>query len=227
MTRVAVLAALLAAAPAAAEVLFEERTAAYEARAEIDDALTALPDLAQSLRAQAMAALAEFKTWSAQGPTDFGRPYTFLSADRAAFVAPGYVSVLSSVDMFTGGAHGLYGVTAATYRAPGGEALPLTALIAPEGLAAIGAALREAVAAQVHDGEIPEFWAEAVADATAPRRLDAFLIAADPDGRAAGVTFHFSPYEVGPWSEGAPEMTIPADALGEWLTPEGAALFGR
>jgi hypothetical protein len=225
--RGALLAALLAAAPAAAEVLFEERTPAYEARAEIDDALAALPDLAESLRAQARASLAEFKTWSAEGPMDFGRPYTFSSAVRAAFAAPGYLSVLSTFDMFTGGAHGLYGITAATYRAPGGEALPLTALIAPNGVAAIGDALRDAIAADVHDGEIPEFWTEAVTDATAPRRLDAFVIAADREGRAAGVTFHFSPYEVGPWSEGAPEMTIPADALAAWLTPEGAALFGR
>ena len=225
MMRAAALAAMMAAASASAEVLFDERTPAYEAHAEIDDALAVLPDLAASLRAQALASLAEFKQWSAEGPMDFGRPYSFASADRAVFVAPGYVSVLSSVDMYTGGAHGLYGVSANTYRAPGGEPLRLGALVTAEGVAAIAAALRAAVAQQVHGGEIPDFWAEAVADATTPARLDAFVIAAGPDGRAAGVTFHFSPYEVGPWSEGAPEMTLPAEGLRPWLTAEGAALF--
>jgi hypothetical protein len=45
-------------------------------------------------------------------------------------------------------------------------------------------------------------------------------------GKSSGVTFHFSPYEVGAYAEGDYVAFIPASALMPLLTPEAQRLFG-
>jgi hypothetical protein len=45
-------------------------------------------------------------------------------------------------------------------------------------------------------------------------------------GKSSGVTFHFSPYEVGAYVEGDYVAFVPASALMPLLTPEAQTLFG-
>ncbi len=45
-------------------------------------------------------------------------------------------------------------------------------------------------------------------------------------GKSAGLTFHYSPYGVGPYVEGPYTVFVPWVAFRQYLSPEGAAIFG-
>src|SRR6185295_3538982 len=45
-------------------------------------------------------------------------------------------------------------------------------------------------------------------------------------GKSAGLTFHFSPYMVGPYSDGPLTVFVPWTDFKDRLSPDGAALFG-
>jgi hypothetical protein len=45
-------------------------------------------------------------------------------------------------------------------------------------------------------------------------------------GKSSGLTFHYSPYAVGPYVEGSYTAFVPWTAFRQFLSPEGAALFG-
>jgi len=45
-------------------------------------------------------------------------------------------------------------------------------------------------------------------------------------GRSAGLTFHYSPYAVGPYVEGPYTVFVPWTKFRQFLSDEGAALFG-
>ena len=44
--------------------------------------------------------------------------------------------------------------------------------------------------------------------------------------KSSGLTFHFSPYMVGPYAEGPLSAFVPWSAFKDHLSAEGAALFG-
>jgi hypothetical protein len=46
------------------------------------------------------------------------------------------------------------------------------------------------------------------------------------DGKSSGLTFHYSPYAVGPYVEGSYTVFVPWTAFSQYLSPAGAALFG-
>jgi hypothetical protein len=43
---------------------------------------------------------------------------------------------------------------------------------------------------------------------------------------ASGLTFHYSPYDVGPYVEGTYTVFVPWTAFRQYLSPQGATLFG-
>ena len=45
-------------------------------------------------------------------------------------------------------------------------------------------------------------------------------------GKSSGLTFHYPPYEVGPYAEGQYVAFVPWEALKSYLTPEGQRIFG-
>ena len=45
-------------------------------------------------------------------------------------------------------------------------------------------------------------------------------------GKSSGLTFHYPPYAVGPYTEGEYVAFVPWDKLKPYLTAEGAAIFG-
>ena len=45
-------------------------------------------------------------------------------------------------------------------------------------------------------------------------------------GKSAGLTFHYSPYGVGPYAEGPYTVFVSWTAFRQYLSPEGAAIFG-
>ena len=46
------------------------------------------------------------------------------------------------------------------------------------------------------------------------------------NGKSAGLTFHYSPYGVGPYVEGPYTVFVPWTAFRQYLSPEGLAVFG-
>ncbi len=224
------LALAMMALPAAADPLRIAETAPlYQAEILFSAEAAALPALDARLRADAATALDEFKAWAANND-DPARPYDFVLEDAAAFVSERYVSLVRSVHFYTGGAHGNTGVQAMTWDAEAQDFVGIEAFVtAPEGLEALSQALRAAVAEQVYGGEVPPFWREAVDGATAPtpEALRNFTLVAGVEGRAAGLDFHYAPYEVASYADGLPVIRIAPEVFSAHLTPEGAALFGR
>lgn len=220
--------ALGGAAAAAAPLHLAESGAAWSATLDFAEAAARFPPLDEALRAEAARALDAFKADAARN-ADANRPYTFALTDSAAFVSDRYVSVLRALESWTGGAHGSLSVEALTWDDSAGAAVTLDALVTPEGMEAISAAVRAGVAREVHGGAVPDFWREPVLKATVanPMRLKNFTVAADAEGRPVGLDFHFNPYEVGPWSAGAPVIRAALDSFAEHLTAQGAALFAR
>jgi len=225
--------ALMAAAATAGPMTLRSDGPGYAATVAFAAAPAAHPALDAILRAEAQAALAEFKEWGGAND-DPARPYSFALTDTTPFVSARYVSVLRTVDFYTGGAHGNRGVQARTWDAEAGESqagafVGIDAFVTPPGLEALSQALRAAIAAQVHGGEIGAFWRDAVADATAPtpEALGNFTPEPGPDGRATGLAFHYAPYAVASYADGAPVIVIDRAAFAAHLTPQGAALFGR
>jgi hypothetical protein len=45
-------------------------------------------------------------------------------------------------------------------------------------------------------------------------------------GKSSGLTFHYSPYGVGPYVEGPYTVFVPWTKFQQYLSPQGAALFG-
>jgi hypothetical protein len=45
-------------------------------------------------------------------------------------------------------------------------------------------------------------------------------------GKSSGLTFHYSPYVVGPYVEGLYTVFVPWAAFSQYLSPQGAAIFG-
>jgi hypothetical protein len=217
------LAAILLALPAMAGTVVEEASPQYEARLEFAPELADWPAVDERLRADAMAILDDFKGWAATN--DSPHAYTLNVADAVAYRDDRYVSLMRVVDFYTGGAHGNVGLTSVLWDGVRGQMIGLDALVLPEGIKAIGIQLRADIAEQVHGGEVPEFWAEAVDDATLPEALTTFTLEPDQDGAVRAIDFHFAPYHVAPWSEGAPTIRIPVALVADWLTPEGAALL--
>lgn len=220
--------ALMAAGAAAEPMTLHSDGLGYVARATFAAAPAAHPALDAALRAEAEAALAEFKEWGAAND-DPARPYTFALNDETPFVSDRYVSVLRTVDFYTGGAHGNRGVQARTWDVQAGAFIDIDAFVTPQGLQALSQALRAAITAQVYGGEIPDFWREAVEAATAPdaEALSNFTLTPDGRGGASGLTFHYAPYAVASYADGAPVITIDRATFADQLTAQGALLFGR
>jgi len=66
-------------------------------------------------------------------------------------------------------------------------------------------------------------------DGIKPRILEIGAVTLAPstqDGKSSGLTFHYSPYAVGPYVEGTYTVFVPWSAFRQFLSPQGAALFG-
>ena len=68
-----------------------------------------------------------------------------------------------------------------------------------------------------------------IKDGIKPKLLELGPVTLAPStevGKSAGLTFHYSPYAVGPYVEGPYTVFVPWTDFRQYLSPEGAAIFG-
>ncbi len=68
-----------------------------------------------------------------------------------------------------------------------------------------------------------------IKDGIKPKLLELGPVTLAPStesGESAGLTFHYSPYGVGPYAEGPYTVFVPWTDFRRYLSPEGAAIFG-
>jgi hypothetical protein len=163
-----------------------------------------------------------------------------------------YVSVVRNEDWFDGGAHGNQHVDTILWDNAAHKRTNIRALFTESAdngqtMTALAQAAKLAVAAAKLANDIngygddnrpdakdmtPEQEIEHdtfIGDGIKPVLLKIGPVTLAPStesGKSSGLTFHYSPYGVGPYVEGAYTVFVPWTKFQQYLSPQGAALFG-
>lgn len=132
-----------------------------------------------------------------------------------------YVTFISSQDDFQGGAHGMYAYNAATFRKSDGKKFGWDMLANknnPQFRQLFTTAVKQYMKKDLgmSDADIREFM-------DGKRNVD--LPTTAPYFAKTGVTFVYQFYELGSYSMGMPEVTIPYAQIKAYLTPAAKALI--
>jgi uncharacterized protein DUF3298 len=213
-----------------------------EIKVTIDDGFKAYPGLYENLAAEGKAQAAR---WRSEADTvlrtnadpftfkdgrkyDYSRSYTLRSAIGR------YVSVVRADGTFTGGAHPNYTIDTILWDTSAKKRIsirPFFKETADKGpaMTAMAKLVRDAVVAEKKrrnlDTTDPNEWLKDITPSLL--KLGPVTLApSDEAGKSAGLSFHFSPYAVGPYAEGSLTTFVPWTEFKEFLSPEGIALFG-
>jgi hypothetical protein len=228
----AALAAL--ALPAFAQERIVDKTDLLDAEVTLSAAAESQPALIEFLRNDAMGSLADMKGLAAEDKADMGanfRTYSLRITDDDRFDAGGYISLVRSYATYTGGAHGNEHLDPLTWSNSARDFVRLDAFLvadikALKALEAISAELRKTLRAK--HGKDFETWKDDVLAATVPdvTVLQNFTLEPSTNpGKVGGIAFHFSPYEVGPYSMSPVRVIIPQLVFANALRPEFKSLF--
>lgn len=226
---------------------FEEVTEDYEIRTVVDPEIVDFdPSLAklffdvaqESLDALKEQAVNDRKSADEDAAADgreswfhqYSLEYRFEATARAGDV----ISVQQNVYSFTGGAHPNYSLKGMVYQQGRTDPVPLSEVVAD--MPAFGAALKAGLVEEklergyevTREGVISEV-NELLGDdqkAGSESGANFVLEPSTEEGRFGGISVLFSPYDVGPYAEGAYTITIPAADLASITTTEWAPRFG-
>jgi len=227
---------------------FEEITEDYEIRTVVDPKIAAFDEaLAQSYFNLAQGyldtlkeqAVSDSKTAAeeaaANGTESWFRQYSMEYRFEATAQEGDIISVLQNMYVYTGGAHPNYALKGMVQQKGQVEPVAIGAVVADaagygerlkshltdEKLErAYGDTSRDQIAAEVE---------ELLGDSqTAGTQWGAnFVLEPSTEaGKFGGISVLFSPYDVGPYAEGAYVITVPASELAGKLTPDWATRFG-
>ncbi len=206
---------------------FTSKAHSVDLSLKLPQALADAPDLHARLYNDGMATLHTFAKQSAGQKIDAGAPYEEDVVWTLGAETDKLLSLQSDTYNFSGGAHGNSDLelllwdralkapvkTAALFKADANRT-KLDALLCRM--------IVNAKKAREGDNFNPT-------DTTwpCPKSADSVLVLAPSDqaGKAGGVTFLFSPYAVGPYSDGAFEITVPQQAFHDALAPAYADEF--
>lgn len=242
MFRTALLAASLIAPNVA---LADDKLAAkvgtknIEASVTIDDGLKAYPGLYDNLLAEGRRELAKQRAQAdkdrKETPDIFreGRKYSFERGYTQRSSIGRYVSVLRGDYMDGLGAHPNHQTDTILWDADAKKRVsirPFFKETADNGptMTAVAAAIRAALVVEKKQRETYEENDSGI-DAVKPSLLKIGAIALAPSteaGKSAGLVSYFSPYIVGAYAEGDYTVFVPWTAFRQYLSLEGAALFG-
>ena len=196
---------------------------------ELSDSLAPHPALSAFLRDEALAIREEAMLTAAE---DGASGWTLEITDSVSLATPAFASVLRSVTMRQGN-FGSTTVEALNWDAEAQDFIRLDRFfdegrMREEALIAIAFRLKVDIAETIWGRKPPPDWSPLVEQATSPdvAVLSNFTLArGTAPGKAAGLTFHFSPKEISP--AGRPQaLTIPRSLFQVWLNADGRALFG-
>jgi hypothetical protein len=216
------------------------KTKYVEIETTIDRALASYPALYAKLLAAAKKEAEENRkeaqdAWK-DDPTLFrDLAWSFTDSYQLRAAAPPYISVLIDRGEFTGGAHPNTLLDTRLWDVRSNQMVEPESLFretAPNGPTAIALArlVRDSVIAEkkrrdafVEDPETDMWLKPLKADLSTLGRPS--LTPSTTAGHAAGMTFHFSPYGVGPYAEGSYAAFVPFSALAPYLTDEAKKIF--
>lgn len=235
---VVLVATLAQAAPRAA---ISTRTKAVEISVSFDDAIRSRPELAANI-------LNEGKRWAERERREADRewqnsPELFRGGQRwtlerdyavVSVVAGRYVSILRTDYTYTGGAHPNTTLETVLWDEQTRKRISIRpffqdlsdnsrAMVEIQNavISSLTAEKKERGTYEPNDNE----WFKVLQ----PSLFKIGAVVLEPSsepGKSAGLTFHYSPYAVGPYAEGAYTAFVPWRILQPYLTAEGVAIFG-
>jgi hypothetical protein len=218
---------------------FSIKSKAIEASVILDEKIKADPALAANC-------LAEGKAWAAKNRADADKerkqepelfrdgPWTMERKYETRSVVDGrYVSIVRGDYENTGGAHPNSSSNTILWDKSAGKRIsirPFFTETADDG-PTLKAMRRGVIASLVVEKK--KRGAEG-SDASAIEAIEPKLLKIGPvslapsteESKSSGLTFHYSPYAVGSYAEGAYIAFVPWETLKPYLTPEGARIFG-
>jgi hypothetical protein len=215
---------------------------AIEATVTIDPTLKAYPRLYADLLAAGKREMRKWKTTAdkdlKENPDFFrdDRRYSFDRVYDERSVVGRYVSVVRSDSSFSLGAHPNVVTNTLLWDAEAGKFIsirPFFKETADNGptLRTLAKAVRAAVLAEKKAREIPAeeandpMWLDSIK----PSLLKIGAVALAPSterNKSAGLLFYFSPYAVGPYTEGSYTVFVPWSVFKAHLSQEGDGIFG-
>ena len=234
---------MLTLAPARAA---DDDTAIYTAHTQyveidirVDNRLKAFPKLYETIVREGKKFGAESKAdtaaqWRDDKSVFRSLAYDFSRGYRLRTAAGRYVSIAIDESEFTGGAHPNHGTTTMLWDRDKNERADFKTLFkdtAPGSadMQALSKLILGALVAEKKARDLPfdmndmwfKDWKADFENFGQPS-----LAPSTASGKSSGVTFHFSPYEVGAYVEGDYVAFVPAAALMPLLTPDAQKLFG-
>lgn len=202
------------------------------------DLWTIAPKLDAKLRADAEAEFAQMKADALryqQEDPDFFTPYGLGLDWELLGVAGNFVSLHGFHYFQTGGAHPNFLSTGLIYDRTSGEGVDALDLFKDAELAGehlvsliradiIKQKGERYVEAGIVGADIEAEVAALFSDSGLALNETAFAASSEPD-RLGGLNVYFSPYDIGPYAEGAYAVLIPQSAFREFLKPEFLGLF--
>jgi hypothetical protein len=234
-----------AAAAADPKTVISSKSKSAEIRVSIDDALKAHPGLYDNLLAEGRREAAKWRaeaddilrTGSDKMTFKEGRRYDYSRSYTQRSVVGRYVSVLRGDGTFTGGAHPNSYTDTILWDRDAKKRIsirPFFKETADRGptMTAMAKLLRVAVNAEkkkrdrpVDDNPQTDDWLKGI-EPSLLKLAPVTLAPSSESGKSSGLTFHFSPYAVGPYAEGSLTVFMPWTDFKDSLSPEGVALFG-
>jgi Protein of unknown function (DUF3298) len=207
----------------------------------IDPALRAYPRLYSTLAAEGKEYAAERRreaeeAWKTDRIMFRGFAWTFDRHYRLRVAAPPYVSVLVDDGRFTGGAHPNTVLSTLLWNTRTNHDADIETLFreTQKGgptTTALARLVREAIVeekkkrdAYVEEDPATDQWLKPIQADFSTLGAPSLAPSTVPS-RASGITFHFSPYGVGPYAEGSYTAFVPLSALEPYLTDGAKRIF--
>lgn len=233
--------ALTTLAQAAPKAAIATKTKAVEISVTVDDTINARTDLSANV-------VGEAKRWAERERREADRewknsPELFRGGQRwtlerdyavTSVVAGRYVSILRTDYTYTGGAHPNTTLETVLWDEQTKKRISIRpfftdlsdnsrAMVEIQNavISSLTAEKKERGTFEPNDNE----WFKAVQ----PSLFKIGAVVLEPSseaGKSSGLTFHYSPYAVGPYAEGAYSAFVPWRILRPYLTAEGLAIFG-
>lgn len=236
---------VLTAAAAAPKPVISSKSKAAEVDVTIDPALKAHPGLYDNLLAEGKRQAASWRSEAEgilrRGDDSFtfkdGRRYTYSRSYTQRSAIGRYISVLRDDGVFTGGAHPNQHIDTILWDTQARKRIsirPFFKETADNGpaMTAMAKLVRVAVFDEKKRRKLetiegtPENneWLKGIEPSLLKLGPVTLAPSTEP-GKGSGLTFHFSPYDVGPYAEGPLTAFVPWESFRQYLTPAGAELF--